>query len=139
MKLHRHVVLLLAALTLMVGGPPSTSAGETPKDRNIDVRTARTMIENTSPKVIVLDVRTPAEFAEGHLAGAVNIDRNDSAFERSVLALSRKIPIVIYCASGRRSSQALDLLTKHGYTNVYNVVGGIAAWTSGGGAIVKDR
>jgi rhodanese-related sulfurtransferase len=92
-------------------------------------------------KGLVLDVRTPAEVAQGKLAGASVIDFNAPKFEQKVALIARDKPVFVYCARGGRSSQAAALMTKLGFKKVYNLAGGLAAWNgqglpveSGGGA-----
>lgn len=83
----------------------------------------------SNKKVRLLDVRTAEEYADEHLAGALNIPltADTTAFLASVDSLSHKTPFAVYCRSGRRSEKASRLLTAQGYT-VYQLEGGILAW-----------
>ena len=78
------------------------------------------------PDVIIVDVRTPAEFAEGHIAGAVN--RPLQTIESWYKELPKDKPVYLYCRSGNRSQQAAEFLKKKGFRNIYNEQGGILAW-----------
>ncbi|MCS6096939.1 rhodanese-like domain-containing protein [Shewanella baltica] len=69
---------------------------------------------------MVLDVRTPEEFAEGHLANAVNIPFEQVAKEFAKRGIAKDAPVVLYCRSGRRSSIATEALVAAGYTQTYN-------------------
>jgi len=69
---------------------------------------------------MVLDVRTPEEFAEGHLANAVNIPFEQVAEEFAKRGIAKDAPVVLYCRSGRRSSVATEALVAAGYTQTYN-------------------
>lgn len=80
----------------------------------------------------LIDVRTPEEFAEGHLPGAELIDFNAPDFAERIGALDRNTQYVIYCRSGNRSSQARALFTSLGFTDVADIDGGILAWTEAG-------
>ena len=73
----------------------------------------------------VLDVRTPAEFAEGHLAGAVNVDVQNPSFvdEVEALGLPDDGPVYLYCKSGGRSGQATATLRQMGHAGALNVGG----------------
>lgn len=73
----------------------------------------------------LLDVRTPDEFAEGHLAGAVNVDALDSAFLEAVQALGLPAsgPVYLYCRSGARSGQATAALRSLGHDGAVNIGG----------------
>lgn len=78
---------------------------------------------------LLVDVRTPNEFKEGHIAGAVNIDLQQ--LSRRLDELPHDQPIVLYCRSGSRSATAANLLTQAGYDNVYDL-GGVIAWRAQG-------
>lgn len=104
------VITLFAALLLLV------SAGCAQKS-NTDVEQ---LVKNGA---FLVDVRTPAEFAEGHVAGSVNIPLTD--IEKELGQFKDKEQIVVFCRSGARSGQALQILNKNGFTNVSN--GG--SWT----------
>ena len=78
----------------------------------------------------LLDVRTPEEFAGGRIAGAVNMDWNGGAFDAAKLDPAR--PVMVYCRSGRRSASAASELCRSGFKEVYNLTGGILAWTEAG-------
>lgn len=78
--------------------------------------------------VTVLDVRTPAEFAEGHLPGAVNIDVEDAAFPDKIAQLDPAGDYAVYCRSGNRSRAAMDYMTQAGVTHTVGLEGGIGAW-----------
>ncbi len=88
------------------------------------------------PGTVVLDVRTPAEFAAGHLAGAVNLDVNGADFRTKVGALARDVPYAVYCRSGNRSGTALAMMRQLGFTSTYHLGGGIQAWIAAGGRTV---
>jgi len=77
---------------------------------------------------ILLDVRTPDEFNEGHLSNAININFNDDNFNTEVSKLNKEKAIMIYCLSGGRSSSAASEMGKHGFNIIYNLKGGILAW-----------
>lgn len=82
--------------------------------------------------VHLLDVRTPEEYAEGHIAGAVNIDVQSDDFQQlAEKELSKDSTILVYCRSGRRSLDAAEILTRLGY-RVVNLKGGILDWQASG-------
>ncbi|MBT9395100.1 rhodanese-like domain-containing protein [Hymenobacter sp. NST-14] len=78
--------------------------------------------------VTLLDVRRPDEFAGGHLPGAVNIDVTGPDFARRVAALDKTKPTYVYCRSGARSATAATQLTKAGFADVANLLGGVLDW-----------
>ena len=78
--------------------------------------------------LVLLDIRTPEEFAAGHLAGAINIDYYANDFEDRLSDLNRDVPYVMYCNSGNRSANALPVMDSLGFQEVYELDGGIVAW-----------
>lgn len=78
--------------------------------------------------VTVVDVRTPAEFAEGHIPGAVNIDVEDASFADKIAQLDPSADYAVYCRSGNRSRAAMDYMTQAGVTHTVGLEGGIGAW-----------
>ncbi len=84
------------------------------------------------PEVITLDVRTPTEYAEGHVTGAKNIDLQAADFSQRIAALDPARSYAIYCRSGKRSDEALRLMQQAGFTSVGDLDGGIIAWQQAG-------
>ncbi|MDR3045209.1 MAG: rhodanese-like domain-containing protein [Desulfovibrio sp.] len=77
---------------------------------------------------MVIDVRTPAEFAEGHLANARNFDVKASDFNDRIGSLNRNRTYVVYCRSGNRSGKAVDAMRDMGFTSILHMNGGMLAW-----------
>lgn len=90
------------------------------------------------PGTVVVDVRTPSEYAAGHIQGAVNIDVEAPTFDSEIAKLDKNATYAVYCHSGRRSSLATDAMGKAGFTHVYNLSGGIADLASAGGQVVTS-
>lgn len=90
-----------------------------------------------SAETVVIDVRTPGEFASGHLEGAVNIDVQSASFDESVSELPTDGEYVVYCQSGNRSAAAIDRMEGLGFTDLTDAGGVGAASESTGLAIVK--
>jgi phage shock protein E len=86
----------------------------------------------TDPSISVIDVRTPAEFAEGHLAGARLMDFRSAEFPQQLGTLDPNGRYLIYCRSGNRSGEAVGLMKELGFTDVADLDGGIVAWTGAG-------
>lgn len=84
------------------------------------------------PNVQLVDVRTPEEYAQKHIKDAVNINFNGDDFVDMISKLDKSKPILVYCLSGGRSAKASALISKKGATEVYNLDGGILAWTAAG-------
>ncbi len=92
----------------------------------------------STPGVVILDVRTPEEFAAGHLPGAVNIDVEAADFTTQVAGLDKSATYAVYCRSGNRSAVAMDEMASEGFIDLADLAGGITAWAQAGGAIVTD-
>jgi rhodanese-related sulfurtransferase len=88
-------------------------------------------------KVLVIDVRTADEFAEGHIEGAQNIDFRSTKFEGNLAAVAKTQPVLVHCASGGRSTSALKVFQKLGFLNVTHLDGGFAAWQAAGKPVVR--
>ena len=85
--------------------------------------------------LFLLDVRTPQEYAEGHIAGAVNVPYDQLATRLAEVPKDKDV--VIYCRSGRRSALAADVLAASGYTRLSHLEGDMIAWTEKGRPVVK--
>jgi phage shock protein E len=84
-------------------------------------------------EVVIVDVRTPEEFAAGHLEGALNIDVNSPNFESQIFALDKSVTYAIYCRSGNRSTTASAKMSDAGFTSLYNFnEGGFAELAAAG-------
>jgi len=84
---------------------------------------------------MLLDVRTPEEYAEGHIKGATLIPLQE--LESRMAEVPKDKRVYVYCHSGRRSAAAASMLAKAGFTNIENVQGGITAWQEAGYPVVK--
>jgi rhodanese-related sulfurtransferase len=117
----------LFATVACVKQPPAMSASNFP---NLSGRQAQELITKNqgNPGFMVLDVRTPAEFAAGHLAGAVNVDFRAADFEARASKLERSRSYLVYCRTGHRSSLALPILQRLGFAGLYHLEGGITEW-----------
>ena len=101
----------------------------------VDVNEFAQAMDTYEPEL--LDVRTPEEYAQGHIPGAINVDVNLDNFADSALALLRpRRPVAVYCRSGRRSANAAEQLMKKG-CRVFNLSGGIQAWEKAGKPIAR--
>lgn len=106
----------------------SCSSGSNSKGYgNLDV--AGFKAKMAEPNIVILDVRTPAETAEGMIDGAIAIDYETDNFETEVDKLDKEKTYLVYCKSGGRSSDACDIMAKKGFKNLYSLKGGYTAWT----------
>ncbi|MFD1293296.1 rhodanese-like domain-containing protein [Lutibacter holmesii] len=86
---------------------------------------------------VIIDVRTPEEFANGHIEGAININLFDKNFESKLLKLDKSKPVFIYCRSGRRTATASKKASKLGFENVNDLQGGLQKWVKNNYKITK--
>lgn len=106
--------------------------GQTAKPvQTLDVKTYAEKLKNTE-KPQLLDVRTPEEYSVEHLENADNVNVNSSDFASKAALYDKSKPIFVYCKVGGRSAQAADKLVAMGFTEVYNLEGGIMKWTTAG-------
>jgi rhodanese-related sulfurtransferase len=83
----------------------------------------------TDENAVILDVRTEAEFNEGIIANAINIDIHlGQGFISEIEALDKTKNYYVYCRSGMRSAKACEIMNELGFENAYNLVGGIIEW-----------
>ena len=98
----------------------------------ISAQDAAAIADDPPAELVVLDVRTPEEFAEGHLEGAVLVDFYDADFAEQLTALDPEVPYLVYCRSGNRSGQTLSIMQDLGFESAVDVDGGIVAWAGSG-------
>lgn len=130
-SLIKRVMAVFAVLgVLLVAGCSSSSSAVTTVDAQTFLTTA------SQPGVTVIDVRTPEEYAAGHLDGAVNMNVEGPDFSAQIATLDVAGTVALYCQSGRRSAIAADQMAGAGFTSIVNLDGGIADLQSAGGSIV---
>lgn len=115
----------------------SVSAQEA-SDGRISLKQARKMLREKIPGLIILDVRTPGEYADGHISDARNMNFFGPDFEREIAALPKEAPIIVYCNSGRRSEAAAEMLRDAGFQNVYDMRQGMSGWRKAGLPVEKQ-
>ena len=119
------VCVALFALTLgataWAGGSPVT---------NVTVGKAQKLLKEHVGKAdfVILDVRTPGEFAEGHIDGAVNLDVQSPDFGKGLRKLDRKRSYLVYCRTGNRSRRATLAMEELGFRSIFHMTEGIVKW-----------
>lgn len=127
MKLTSYLACILAIASLGCGSGSETANLQT----DVDPSTFDSLINALSNEQL-LDVRTIEEYRGGHLENSINYDWNDATFQENAKSLDKSKPVLVYCRSGNRSGQAADYLREQGFTQVYELEGGITAWESEG-------
>ncbi|GAB4172150.1 MAG: hypothetical protein Kow00108_06740 [Calditrichia bacterium] len=123
--------LLLMINTIIGQDIKKDNLSQRVKEHTIDVNFSKVLIENSSSDTsfVILDVRTPQEFNEGHIPGAININYLSENFANAIKKLDKGKTYLIYCRSGRRSAKALAVFLESGFENVYNMQGGFIQWS----------
>jgi phage shock protein E len=125
-KLHLPLLALLSSAML---ASAADSANVTPDQ-------AEKLLKEKKD-IVVLDVRTPEEFKEGHIAGAKNVDFQSEDFKKQVAALDKSKTYLLHCAAGGRSARALKVLDEDKFSHVYHLNGGFSAWKEAGKPVAK--
>ena len=135
----KHRILLVVTCALIGGGlvtanadtPPTPASAAAPvADAAPRISQAELLarLDRKDPAVVVLDVRTAAEFAAGHVPGARNVSHDEIASRLGELTTLRDKDVVLYCRSGRRTALAVDELRKAGFTKLLHLDGDFLAW-----------
>ena len=90
-----------------------------------------------NPNFVIIDVRTPEEYASGHIEKAINLDYYSETFADELDKLDKDKTYLIYCRSANRSGKALDMMAELGFAEVYNMLGGMVQWERTGLPTVK--
>ena len=126
------LVSTLAVFFVACGGGDGDQTAEADSGPQVvDVDPAQALKLIYDDEVLILDVRTPEEYAQGHIASALNYNIHDSGFERSVNALDKSKPYLVHCqagVAGGRSRKAIEVLQAAGAEKVYHLNGGFTAW-----------
>lgn len=117
----KKLLLILAIFLGLMGFSSAQNAAYTSLDNKDFAKVVK------QKKMQVVDVRTTAEFATGHLPKAVNMDVNSKDFDQQIEKLNKKKPVAVYCRSGRRSKVAAGKLADKGF-KVYELDKGIIQW-----------
>src|SRR3954470_8467015 len=131
--MNSRMILTLAAVLLC--GASLADDKKADGATHVDAAAAEKLVKDA--KVTVLDVRTPDEFKQGHIAGAKNIDFTENDFEKKVGELDKSKPFLVHCGSGRRSTSSLEIFKKLGFQSIYHLDGGLKSWEAAGKPVEK--
>jgi rhodanese-related sulfurtransferase len=146
MKLFKICLFILSAIFLVnceSNDPPDvkpdlegTTTTNPAKVEHVDATGAAKLLASDE-NFVVLDVRTPEEFSEGHIEGATMIDFKSPDFENNIGKLDRDQSYLIHCRSGGRSTGVLPVFEKLGFKRIIHLDGGFNAWQDAGNPVVK--
>ena len=129
---------LTASTGLSAAGAAATAGAPAPAAAAVALMSQEALLEHLSrhpDHLFVLDVRTPQEYAEGHVPGAVNVPYDQLASRLAEVPKDKDV--VLYCKSGRRAGIAADVLAANGYTRLSHLEGDMPAWAAKGHAVEK--
>jgi rhodanese-related sulfurtransferase len=119
--------------------PAGFAMAESGADPHLGPKEAQELMRENAgnPQFVVLDVRTPGEFSQGHLEGAVLVDYRSPRFREEMAARERGNTYLVYCRTGNRSAGALGIMKELGFRSYYHLDGGIKRWTEEGLSTVR--
>jgi len=131
--MNRHLTLFFLAFILLsacsnTSNTNTTNTSEPPVVKRVSAEEFKTQLEALGDNVNLVDVRTPEEFAQGAIDGAININFRDSNFEAQMDKLDKEKPIMVYCQAGGRSGKATKKLEKLGFKTIYDLSVGYGGW-----------
>lgn len=124
--------ILVIGVALLSGCAERITAIQAIKD--ISVKEVYDLIAKNkdNQSFIIIDVRTPEEFANEHIENALNLDYYSEKFRDELNKLDKEKTYLIYCRSGNRSGKALSIMKELAFREVYNMLGGIIQWKAEG-------
>ena len=136
---HSFSLLCLLIVTILLSGCGDSKKVPEAKNQDGNDSSARSLfvnmkaseaakILNNNPEAVVLDIRTPKEYAEGHIPDAINIDFKAESFEMELEKLDRDTTYLMHCRSGRRSAISFEIFKKLGFRHVIHMDDGILGW-----------
>ena len=132
------IFVVFAGVMLMIDSAETAAQESVTLD---SAREAAKLIETrqNDPDFVILDVRTPAEVAEGRIAGACPLDFMSPGFADKIKELPRDKTYLVYCRSGNRSAKAVKLMREAGFSDLINLDEGMLGWEKAGLPVVKGE
>ena len=127
---RRYLVGLMALASLLLGGCERDPKGTGADIDRVGVEEFSRLLDQDGS--VLLDVRSPAEFSEGHIPGAMNLDVSSPSFELEVRRLDPGASYLVYCQSGRRSRRACGMMRAAGLVQLHDLAPGFSGWASAG-------
>jgi len=133
------IIFTLILLTTFVYGCTSQAEPTNQILEDIGVQEAYELIQHNqgNQDFVIIDIRTPEEFNEGHIENAVNIDFYSETFKKDLDKLDKNKTYFIYCRSGNRSGRAMPIMKELGFKEVYNLSAGIKEWIAEGLPVIQ--
>ena len=139
---YSALILSLLLLCGIVMGSSCAEQIEDPTQKIVDVgaEEAFNLIQDNqgNSDFIIIDVRTPEEFADGHIENAINIDFYSDSFKTGLNKLDKNKTYLVYCRTGNRSRSTLNIMKELGFKEVYHLDVGIVGWLDEGLPTIKQ-
>jgi rhodanese-related sulfurtransferase len=136
--------LLLALLLPLLGLVAPTLRADEAKpagaavEKNVTPDEAEKLLKQKKD-LVILDVRSADEFADGHIAGAKNLDFHGTDFAEKLKSLDKSKEYLVHCAAGGRSAQAVKKMKLENFQTIYHMNGGLHAWEAAGKPVEKGK
>ncbi len=140
MNIRRFAIIFaLLLITAFAYGCTGQTGSSNQVLEDIGIQEAFELIQSNqgNPNFVIIDIRTPEEFNEGHIENAVNIDFYSETFREDLDKLDKSKTYFIYCRSGSRSGRAMPIMEELGFQEVYNLSAGIKEWIVEGLPVVQ--
>ncbi len=128
----------MAVLLLSAGTTVPLEAGTRFPEVTVDQAQELIHTHTRDASFVIMDVRTPEEFGQGHLSGAMNVNVLAPDFERQLGALDRGKTYLVYCRTGNRSGRAIQAMDQLGFRSVYHMFEGMVGWQKKAFPLVKS-
>ncbi len=125
----KKALITLLIISGIIGIALFLSNGQSVQQKQYTLLSGQTFVDTfkNTPDAVLLDVRTPSEYAEERISGSIHIDFNDPSFPEQIAHLDKTLPYFVYCRSGGRSAQAVAMMQQAGFTRIYELQGGLLA------------
>lgn len=131
-KLSNILLVCMALMAVQLSCTPKKKSNQSKGDGKITSNLLSAddfEVKMTStPDAQIIDVRTPGEFSEGYIKGAININYQGDSFADEIAKLDKSKPTFVYCRSGGRSAESCSYMANQGFTKLYELDGGISSW-----------
>ena len=133
------IIIIFLMVALCMNGSYAQTTQPKQLVKTINTNESAEMIKKNlkNKNFVILDVRTPEEYAEGHLANATNVDFKATDFAEKVSKLDKSKTYLVYCRAGHRSASAAEIMKTQAFQTIYNLDGGITQWTTDKNPVVK--
>jgi rhodanese-related sulfurtransferase len=130
--MKEYSCIAFLCLLLLIGCTPGTP----PEFKGLSAEQAQAALTKNQG-VKILDIRTPAEYMNGHIQGAKNVDYYSREFKEKLNKLDKSSTYLVYCRSGNRSDKAMALFRELGFTNILHLKNGVKSWVAEGLPLVQ--